>query len=411
MVNFFFKNSLRIFNYLIGLFVLIIIILISPFRLIRLHPVIGDRLGHFSANIEIFLCEGKSNINRVTNKDLILFFYMPNKFGATICNTQMDIMWKRVININNQFPLYYTYKIITKAKKHLLFLSKFIALPVGHSIDPFGLLNDYAPSIGFNKSEELIGKSLLKDFGLTESDKFICLTCRDSAYLEKEMPGMNWDYHNYRNGDIENFKEAAIYLAKQGFFIFRMGKHVEKSFNLNNSQIIDYANSPLRSDFMDIYLGAKCEFCITTQTGFDGVPHMFRKPLATITMPVGDGRVSNKKSLFITKKHICAITNKEITLKEIFTRGLGFVNTTKDYDEKKVILVDNSPIEIKEMVEEMLYLLNSDEKFDSIKNKHQLKYNEILEKYFFKFNQQKRYGKINSRFSRKFLESNNWWLN
>ena len=50
-----------------------------------------------------------------------------------------------------------------------------------------------------------------------------------------------------------------------------MGKIVDKKFDIQSDYIIDYANNPLRSDFMDIYLGAKCLFCLTTQTGYDGV--------------------------------------------------------------------------------------------------------------------------------------------
>ena len=47
----------------------------------------------------------------------------------------------------------------------------------------------------------------------------------------------------------------------------------------NNAQIIDYANSDFRSDFMDFYLGYKSSFCVTTATGMDSFSFYFRKKL------------------------------------------------------------------------------------------------------------------------------------
>ena len=57
-----------------------------------------------------------------------------------------------------------------------------------------------------------------------------------------------------------------------------MGAVVKKPIDTNNKMIIDYASNNLRTDFMDIYLGSQCEFCLTTGTGFDGITLMFRKP-------------------------------------------------------------------------------------------------------------------------------------
>ena len=62
-----------------------------------------------------------------------------------------------------------------------------------------------------------------------------------------------------------------------------MGAIVEKPFKSKNPKIIDYANSNLRSDFMDIYLGAKCTFCISTGSGFQCLPVLFRKPIIDLS--------------------------------------------------------------------------------------------------------------------------------
>ena len=40
-----------------------------------------------------------------------------------------------------------------------------------------------------------------------------------------------------------------------------------------------YLQKNKRTEFMDIYLGANCEFCISTMCGFDAIPYIFRKPI------------------------------------------------------------------------------------------------------------------------------------
>ena len=79
----------------------------------------------------------------------------------------------------------------------------------------------------------------------------------------------------------------------------------EQKFNeklkSNNKKIIDYANSNLRSEFMDIFLGAKCNFCISTGHGFDMLPYVFNKPIGIMSVPVGDLRSHSKRFLLLTK--------------------------------------------------------------------------------------------------------------
>ena len=66
-----------------------------------------------------------------------------------------------------------------------------------------------------------------------------------------------------------------------------MGKAVNKKIENANPKIIDYANSKFRSDFLDIFLGYRCSFCIRT-AGFGGVPEIFRKPLVVNEGPIVD---------------------------------------------------------------------------------------------------------------------------
>ena len=118
---------------------------------------------------------------------------------------------------------------------------------------------------------------------------------RDSYYLEKTFPGVDWSYHNYRDSEIDNYLLAAEALTERGYFVFRMGVVANKPMKSNNSKIIDYVNTELRSDFMDVYLGAKCSFCVSTKHGFEEVPLIFGRPIAFLGMPLGDLHTHSEK--------------------------------------------------------------------------------------------------------------------
>ena len=91
----------------------------------------------------------------------------------------------------------------------------------------------------------------------------------------------------------------AINLAKKGYWVFRMGKYVEKQFNNLHKMIYDYAKSQYRSDFLDIWLTANCHFCLSTSTGLDDVAKTFRLPLIhTDVIPIGN-IMSGKKDLIV----------------------------------------------------------------------------------------------------------------
>ena len=78
--------------------------------------------------------------------------------------------------------------------------------------------------------------------------------------FKKTSRNNNWSYHDYRHWDLDNFFLAAKELTKKGYYVFRMGVYAEKEFKSNNPKIIDYVNSDLKSDFMDVFLGANVLF-------------------------------------------------------------------------------------------------------------------------------------------------------
>ena len=104
-----------------------------------------------------------------------------------------------------------------------------------------------------------------------------------------------------------------------------MGKNVEKKLSYTSENVIDYANSDFRSDFMDIYLTSKCDFFISTGGGLDGIAIIFDKPILYINyLPVGEWAVGSDKFLFSYKKYFDENEKKNLSLSKIFENNLAY---------------------------------------------------------------------------------------
>ena len=302
------------------------------------------------------------------------------------------------------------------------FISIFVSGGNNHEIwdrisqdrDVHNLLERFEPHLNFTDDEETKGKKILTEFGIPEGAKFVCLIVRDSGYLDrhKKYNLRDWNYHNYRDGDIDKYVLAAEELARRGYYVFRMGINVLKPLKSSNPKVIDYANLKIRSDFMDIYLGAKCRFCISTSEGFDEIPIMFRKPIAyTGHVPIAVIETHNKESIILTKHHINKRNQKELTVSEIFSSNVALSFYTNEFKKNDVMLEENSPEEIRDIVIEMDERLNGNWKETKEDLLLQKKFWSIFNNNIKKLNLEKPlHGKIKSKFGAKFLRENQNWI-
>jgi putative glycosyltransferase (TIGR04372 family) len=382
---------------------IILIRLIRPIVLLRWGNMFSNRIGHFAANTELYLCERDAGINRPKCCHIDIF-YMGHE---PICNFQLAKMWKKHLRIVPAWlmsPIASANRLIPGGKIH----------EIGNNIqndrDINNLLDKFPPHLEFSKEEERRGREGLIKMGIPADASFICLAVRDSTYLSIHL-GDNFSYHNYRDTDIQNYVLAAEYLASRGYFVIRMGVNVDKSLNSTSPKVIDYASNGMRSDFMDIYLGAKCFFCISVGTGFDAVPFIFHRPTVFVNMvPVGYLSTFRINSVGIVKHYFNSILKKKLTLEEIFFYGIGFSTFTDDYESKDIQLIENTPTEIRDTVIEMLDRLNGIwEPVDDDQNL-QKRFWELFPINVVDEKGVKLHGSIKMHFGAQFLRNNRNWL-
>ena len=397
----------------------IIIRLISPWCIIRIEKLPASNFGPFIDLPAKYYCKKKLKINQPKQKciDLVYIHYRDKVF-----NKQIAKMWKRKLNFFSPYlldPISRVNKLIPGWKIHTLEFSS--GLYGASDRDLNNLFEKYKPILEFTKDEKIYGKQMLEEFGLKNEDKFVCLVVRDGAYQLKKVPSRyrDWSYHDYRNFNIDNFVLAAEELAKRGYHVFRMGSNVEKPFNSKNPKIIDYANSNLRSDFMDIYLGAKCSFCISTGTGFLSLCSIFGKPKAMITVPFAASHTHKENYLLMTKHHILKKEKRELSLSEIFSHGAAYAFDSKIFEQKGIELVENTPEEIKDLALEAAENFETNKKLTFEDEELQKTFKNLFTKNYKLLNSIKDlnadywrnvHNEIKACYGKKFLRENKNWL-
>jgi len=396
--------------YVISVPLIFLIRIIRPWYLIRWHQLNSNRIGHFSKETELLYCEMKAGINVPVQRYLDIYY-----LSKYISNKQLEKMWRRKIiilprwimvpisRVNNLINIF-----IFDGNTH-----KIVKPNIRMSKDSNNLLERFKPSLNFDAEEEKKGEFFLRELGLSNKDKFVCLGIRDSAFLSSRNPEKDFSYHDYRDGKLEKFIMAAEELTKRGYYVIRMGAQVLEPLKTNNPKIIDYANTH-RSDFMDIYLAAKCNFSVTTDYGLDEVMVIFRKPIVYIgVVPIGIMETHNENTIIIFKEHIDIKTKKKISVSDIFDRKLSVGLFSQTFTENGVFLEHNSSEQIRdavvEMDERMRKVWKSTEEELILQKKFWANFSENRKKKYhsdFEKNSGSLHGVLKSKIGTKFLKQN-----
>ena len=386
----------------LALVIVLLIRLVRPLLLIRVGCLNGLRFGMFVSVAEQYLCQRDANIADFKHR----YFDIITVSHQGQCNQQILLMLRRRILI---WPGW-LFEVVDVINRIVPGGASHNAL---YQLDARNrLLTRFDPHLCFTKEEELLGENLLQQMGLPVCGKFVCLNVRDRAFLESIQSEIDWSYNDFRDGEIQNYLLAAEELTKRDYYVIRMGAKVGQPLISNNGSIIDYAVSRFRSDFMDVYLGSKCVFCVTTGTGWDAVPEVFRRPLVEVNLvPIGNFRSYLKDGLFLTKRHIWKSTKVPLTLSEIFYNNLAYNITATDYERRGVDLVELSAEEIRDIVIEMDERLN--ERWALYQD------DECLQQHFMDFFKVKiicpiygvpLHNQILARFGATFLRRNQEWI-
>ena len=248
--------------------------------------------------------------------------------------------------------------------------------------------------------------------GLVPNSKIILFCIRDDAYLKNEHSYKDFSYHNYRNWDCDLFVESAECLASKGYSVIRMGSLTKKKFISNNPNIIDYANSKFRSDFMDFYLGYKSFFCVTTATGMDSFSFFFRKKLAQIHLPI-HAPWTNNNNLISSCHHYSLKEKRLLNISEIFyyLNKINFKVNSNNLKNLGIQIQYHSKEHLKDFCLEAVNKFDGNVYYSDQDKNIQKQFWEIFNENIKKYNLSSVHGPIKASFDINFLRSNLDWIN
>ena len=209
--------------------------------------------------------------------------------GYPVANAFWDECIRRMLPVRD-----WLWPIVQVTEQHIAggFRTRPQWLQSGHSIhssrDRSGLLERVGPPPSlFEQGEIDAGLDWLRSVGWREGERFVCLLVRDEEFLTTfgGGPGSHLERakrNSFRDSDVATYVPAAEWLADQGVWVLRMGKTMAKPMPSSHPRIVDYAFREDRSDFLDVWLFANCNLCITTGTGPDTIADVFRRPLLVV---------------------------------------------------------------------------------------------------------------------------------
>jgi putative glycosyltransferase (TIGR04372 family) len=343
---------------------------LKPIIHIRFGQLWSHRLGSFSMGPELRLCERDASMHPKKSLDLWYHFdgakeirQIPVTPRQAVCNEQLNVMWGRTIHVTE------TARRLDRLNRMLPGWNRF-SVKLNHHHDVQGLLGRFPAHLSLTESEIQKGTAGLKELGIGLEEPFICFHNRDAAYLDRTLPKNpavlgDWRWQDLRDANIKNYIPCANSLVDLGYFAVRVGKYVEDAVGDSNPGVIDYG-SHHQSDFMDVFLAARCDFFIGQNSGITALPMIFRRPMVFVNVfPFGEiGFCQYKEGILIAKKYYSQHHGRFLTFREIFDLGLAHYSI-KDpkqkglYDTLGLKIVENTPQEILEAALEMHQRLRS----------------------------------------------------
>lgn len=352
--------------------VILLLLVIRIFKNFRINKIISHKIGHLATPMEIYVCEYKENPNKIP----IIWF-----FDKRIANKFLKKQWSKKLIILPRFILEPIYILFRKYEFFNFFLEDFSneselvkrTLKDGvKQIDDKEVLLKHKQSIEFNDKEKNDGENYLKNIDF-QNKKLVLFSSRTSAFHDEKE-------ESYRNSNINNQILGIKFLVSNNYKALRIGKNEIEKINFVNQNIIDYAISDDRSDFLDVYLGSKCEFMISSDSGINQLADLFRKPILIIDhYYCSSYERYASKVIVLPKKFKNLNTGKLIGFVEAYKKLLNIDYSCNPSKVNKLgfEVIDNNEFEIKDATESMLELINNGFHLDEILQKQKKFWNDL----------------------------------
>jgi putative glycosyltransferase (TIGR04372 family) len=193
-----------------------------------------------------------------------------------------------------------------------------------------------------------VEKLILAGFGLSRDDWFVCVHVRTSHF--------HGDKASFRNSNFNNYQLAIDHLISIGAKVIRLGDPDSSNNYYKKDGLIDYPNSPYKSEAMDLFLIKNCKFFIGTQSGILDTSYLFKKPTLCLNSVHFDFRSANPLDRILYKRILEKKSNKILSIQECIN---NFELIMSNKWEDNFLFIENTKFEILDATIEFINNLES----------------------------------------------------
>lgn len=232
------------------------------------------------------------------------------------------------------------------------------------------------------------GEKCLLELGLPPDAWFVCVHSREGGYSPHDER-----FHSHRNSTIESYQMAMEAIIGRGGWCIRIGDPTMKKMPpMRNA--IDYAHSHLKSDWMDLFLFARCRFFLGNSSGPFLVASAFGVPVAlanqspvSVVLPYGRADIGIPKLIWSVKEQ------RRLTFPEILGTPIGDLRLTHEHEQAGISVIDNTTEEIRDLALEQLDRVEGRLMYDQVDEALQAKFKGLMRPGHYSYGSDSRVGR------------------
>lgn len=335
-------------------------------------------LGALGNTLQLRTLIDANNLNLRNKKKLYLFW--PKNFKPN--NSILFEYFKDFINLiedEEEFKNLYNASLRQEVPLRVCLNFKEFALTIPHSsnfVETFKKENSIVdrPFFNLKKQHKVSGEKELEKVNVPPNSWYVTLHIREPEKgYRGETP--NNTTEKFRNADPNNYIKAINTIIAKGGYVFRMG-HPGITPMPKIPGLIDYANSKIKSELMDVFLGATCKFCIGNSSGYHAIPSFFSIPRLLTDIPNHNVYFFLKEFDLYLPRLFLKSDGKKMTFREMFSYPFNALGHDESYKKFKISPIHNTPEEIDEATKEMI--IKTIDKKELTNTNEQLKFKQII---------------------------------
>jgi putative glycosyltransferase (TIGR04372 family) len=204
------------------------------------------------------------------------------------------------------------------------------------------------PLLELEPSDIERGHEVLGFMGVPEGAWYVCVHAREGLYSPHDE-----QFHSFRNTPITDLEKTIAYIVSQGGFCIRMGDSTMRPAP-KFPGLFDYALSPYKQDWMDLFLSATCKFFLGSNSGAYQMAAVFGRPSALVNMAPLSAIATGVNDIVIPMLYQQGAQGAVLSFKQIFNSSYADFRLTEEFEAEKIVLVRNTPEEILDLAVEQL---------------------------------------------------------